>query len=151
MKRYFVNPETGLLRTGWRILAFFALLVGLAVGGMMGVRAILGGLRRGSNLQFSILATTATVAVIIARRYLDKKTVASLGLRVDRFELLDVVFGVANSALLMACMYFTLRWLNVIHFEGFTWWRDAASTGVGFQLAAFPIVLSVLYQLTIVA
>ncbi|MDA1064822.1 MAG: type II CAAX endopeptidase family protein [Proteobacteria bacterium] len=151
MKNIFLNPETGLLRAGWRILAFFAIFMTITAVGMVSVRTILGSLRKGSDLQFSILAVTATAAVYIARRYLDKKTLVSLGLRFDRYALLDIVSGVLNSALLMASVYFCLLWSGLIEFQGFSWWTDTTGAGASFQLAIVPVVLLVLYKLSIVA
>jgi len=102
MKKYFVNPETGLLRAGWRILAFVGVLMPITAAGMMGVRAILGGLPKTGDIQFSIIAVTSTIAVIIARKFFDKKSLSSLGLKWDRLAVLDIFFGIVNSALVMA-------------------------------------------------
>lgn len=151
MKTYFLNPDTGLIRAGWRILAFFAIFMTITAVGMVSVRTILGSLRKGSDLQFSILAVTATAAVYIARRYLDKKSFVSLGLRFDRYALLDIVSGVLNSALLMASVYFCMLWLGLIEFQGFSWWTETAGAGTTFQLAIVPVVLLVVYKLSIVA
>ena len=151
MKKVFVNPETGLLRAGWRILAFLILFMAITMAGMFGVRAILGSLPKLSALQFSILATTATLAVFIARKYLDKRSFVSLGLKFDRFAILDIVSGVVNSALLMATVYFTMLWSNLIEFNGFNNWTDTISANATISMAVLPIVLTVAYKLTIVA
>jgi len=151
MKKVFINPETGLLRAGWRILAFFVIFMAITAAAMIGIRTILGSLQRGSVLQFSILAVTATTAIFIARRYLDKKSFSSLGLDIDKYAVLDVLFGIVNSALLMAGMYFVLRWAGLIEFNGFSWWAGEASIETGFRLAVLPIVFAVLFKLTIVA
>jgi membrane protease YdiL (CAAX protease family) len=151
MKKYFVNSETGLPRAGWRILAFVVLLMGLTMTGMITVRAILGGLPKLSALQFSILATTATLAVFVARRYFDKQSFVSLGLKFDRFAVLDIVSGVVNSAIVMTVVYFMMLWSNLIEFNGLTWWGDEVSAGTGFSMAVLPIALAVAYKLTIVA
>lgn len=151
MKKYFINAETGLLRAGWRILVFVLLFMGITVIGMISVRAILGSLPKLSNLQFSILATTATLAVFIARKYLDRKSLASLGLKIDRFALWDVVSGVVNSALVMTAVYFMMLWSNLIEFNGFSNWSDSVSTNAAVSMAILPIVFSVVYKLTLVA
>jgi hypothetical protein len=57
-------------------------------------------MKKGSTLQFTILAITATIAVLIARRFLDRKSFQSLGLKLDRLALLDLLSGIVNSALL---------------------------------------------------
>ena len=151
MKKYFVNPETGLLRAGWRILAFVGVFIAVTVPGMMGVRAILGSLPKDGDIQFSIIAVTSTIAVFIARKYFDKKSFTSLGLKWDRMAVLDILSGVVNSALLMAGVFFVMLWTNLIEFNGFTWWMDEASVDARFSLSVLPVMFSVLYVLAVVA
>lgn len=151
MKNNFINPESGLLRAGWRILGFAVLFLVLTPLTILGTRAVLGELRAGSNLQFTLLLISATLSVFLARKYLDKKSMSSLGLKWDRFALLDILFGIINSALVMAGMYFVLLWTNLIEFEGLAWWMDSPDFSAGFQLAALPIAFAVLYKFTIVA
>ena len=83
MKNIFVNSETGLIRAGWRIFLFILLLAGLSIGGMITVRWILGGLPKLSPQQFTVIAVTSTSAVYIDRRFLDKRSFVSLGLKID--------------------------------------------------------------------
>jgi membrane protease YdiL (CAAX protease family) len=151
MKNIFVNSETGLLRAGWRIFIFVVIFSAITIGAMKGVRAILGSLPKLSVLQFSILGVTATLAVFLARRYLDKQSFTSLGLSVDRYAVLDVVSGIINSALVMATVFFVMLWSGLIEFHGFSWWTDGIGVDVSFQIAVLPVVLAVAYKLTIVA
>jgi len=151
MERYFRDPETGRLRAGWRILAFMVVFVATTAASMAGIRLALGSLRGGSTLQFTILAATATLSVLIARRFFDKQSLVSLGLRIDRLAVLDLVSGIVNSALVMAGMFFTLIAMNLIEVEGLSWWGHGAATVAGVQLAALPVVLLVFYKLTLVA
>lgn len=151
VKKYFINSQTGLLRAGWRILAFVLIFMAVTAAGMLGVRAILGGLPKTSDLQFTILAVTATIAVVIARRYLDRKSLSSLGLRFDKFAVLDVLSGIVNSALVMAGIYFVMLWTNLVEFHGFSAWLDSASPDLSLTFAVLPIVFAVIYKLAIVA
>ena len=151
MKKYFINPETGLLRAGWRILAFFAIFMAITASGMIGVRTILGSLQKNSVLQWSILAVTATAAVFIARKYLDRRSFPSLGLVWDKYAVLDILAGIANSALVMAATFFVMLWANLVEFNGFTWWTDDTPTDAVFRVAVLPVVFAVLYKLSVVA
>ncbi len=151
MKKYFINPNTGLLRAGWRIMAFVLIFVAITATGMISVRTILGSLQKNSVLQWSILAITATTAVFIARKYLDKKSLSSLGLNIDKYAVLDVVSGIVNSALVMAGIFFVMLWANLIEFNGFSWWTDDAIADAGFRIAILPVVFAVVYKLGIVA
>jgi len=151
VKNIFVNSETGLLRAGWRILIFVVLFLAITVVGMIAVRWILGGLPKLSPQQWTVILVTATTAVYIARKYLDKRSFVSLGLRFDRLAVLDILSGIVNSALVMAVMYFMLLSLGLIEFHGFSWWTDSVGPEVVFTLAVLPIILKVVYELTVVA
>lgn len=151
MKKAFLSPSTGLLRSGWRIMAFFVIFFAMSAGGMIAVRTILGQLKRGSTLQFTILAIAATLAVIIARKLIDRRSVQSLGLKFDRLAILDLLYGIINSALLMGGMFFVLQWLGLIQFNGFTWWTDGSPGSTILQLSAIPVVIAVFYELALVA
>ncbi len=151
MKNIFINSETGLLRAGWRILLFIIIFAAITIAAMSSVRAILGSLPKLSVLQWSILAVTATLAVFLARRFLDKRSFTSLGLNVDRYAVLDVVSGIINSALVMATVFFMMLWSGLIEFHGFSWWTDSVGVDVSFQTAILPVVFAVAYKLTVVA
>jgi succinate dehydrogenase hydrophobic anchor subunit len=135
MKKIFYNPDTRLLRAGWRILTFLVLFLALTAGAMFGVRTVLGSLQRGSTLQFTILAVTATVAVFLARKYIDKQPLLSLGLRWDKFAILDIISGIVISALVMAGTYFVMLWIGFIEFHGFSWWVDSGSADAAASIA----------------
>ena len=151
MKKYFVNHETGRLRAGWRIMIFIAIFMALTVTGMITVRWILGSLRKLSPQQWTVILVTATLAVYLARRYLDKKSFLSLGLKCDRYAALDVISGIVNSALVMAAVFYMMLWAGLIEFHGFSWWTDSVGPDVVFSLAVMPILLAVIYELTVVA
>lgn len=151
MNRYFADPETGRLRAGWRVLGFLAVFLATTSASMVGVRTALGGLRRGSTLQLTILALAATVSVLVARRFFDRESFVSLGLRLDGHAALDFASGIVNSALVMAGMFLTLRALGLIYVEDVSWWGRGPAAGAGVQLMMPPAVPLVLYQLVLVA
>lgn len=151
MKKYFVNPDSGLLRAGWRILAFIIIFMAITGAVMFGVRTILGSLKGGGELQMGLLIMTSTLSVFIARKYFDRESMVSLGLRWDRFAAMDIMAGVLNSAALMAGVYFTMLWAGLIKFEGFTWWTDGVVSAADLQVAIIPVVLAVVFKLIVVA
>lgn len=151
MKKYFVNPQTGLLRAGWRILVFLLIFIAVTAILMASVRAALGGLRGGSLLQFILLGLSATLCVIVARKYLDKKSFISLGIKWDKYAVLDVVSGVINSALVMGGLFLVMWWAGLIEFKGFSWWLSETTPGNALTAAALPIVLVALLKMTVVA
>jgi CAAX protease family protein len=151
MKALFVNPNTRSLRAGWRIMAFAVVFAAITSGTMLAIRSALGGLRKGSNLQFAILAVTATLSVMIARRYFDKRPFRSLGLTWDRYAFLDLLAGITNSAALMGGMFVLLLSTKLIDFNGYTWWREPGALQAGRGAMAWSELAGVLFQLAIVA
>jgi membrane protease YdiL (CAAX protease family) len=151
MKKYFINPETGLFRAGWRIVLFMIVFIAITFVVMSGVRAALGGLKGGGLLQFTLLGITATIAVYIARKYFDKKSLVSLGVKWDKYAALDILSGFLNSALVMAGIFFVMLWADLIEFRGFSWWMDSTDAAAAFSVAAIPVILVVLFKLTLVS
>lgn len=149
MKKIFINPGTHILRAGWRILLFIAIFVCINLILTFSVRLIQGHLKGGGTLWFTLLGISATIAAYISRKYVDKASLISLGLKFDRFALLDVISGVVNSAIVMACIYFTLLFAGLIEFTGFSWWNN--NVDVQFTTAVIPVMLAVFWKFVIVA
>ncbi|MBC2839144.1 CPBP family intramembrane glutamic endopeptidase [Robiginitalea sp. SC105] len=99
----FTNPAEGRLRAGWRIL-LFVLLFWVFAALIFVLKPVFGDitkreyLSRYSLVIVAVLAFAASVAVAIARKYLDKKSFRSLGLGGIRRALPDVLFGFFLSA-----------------------------------------------------
>ncbi len=98
----FTNPSEKRLRAGWRILLFLILFWCLAAVVLL-LKPLFGDITKREYLQHyspfivGILAIAATVSVTVARRYLDKKTVLSLGLGGGRKAIWDLLFGFGLS------------------------------------------------------
>lgn len=151
LKNIFWNGGESRLRAGWRILAFVVILAAIAVPAQLGIRAVLGSLSKDGILVWAIIGVSATLAAYISRRYIDKKSFVSYGLVWDRAAVLDIIAGVVNSAIVMAVVYYTMLWSGLIEFNGFSWWMEAPGDGVTFTSDAIPVILKVLFILTIVA
>lgn len=147
----FVHPETGRIRAGWRLLIFLVIFVAITAVLMIGTRALLGSLKRGSNLQFVLLAIGATTSVAISRKVFDRKSFISLGLRLDRWAVADLFSGIVNSALLMAGVYGLMVATGLIEFHGFTWWQTAGAFQPEGLAPTLRVIAGVVLQLTIVA
>lgn len=114
------DPAQGRLRAGWRILAFLSVFVALNGIASLLVRVVLGGPPRDPVLRpaafGALVVGTATLAVWACRRYLDRRSLASLGLRWSLQGAADLVFGFALSGTLVAAVFFALRsfgWLEL--------------------------------------
>lgn len=151
MKHLFVNPNSGIIRAGWRILIFLILFIILNLSFIFVVREILGSLKGGGLLSFVLLGISATLAAFLSRKYIDKESLTSLGLKFNKLAILDVVMGVVVSALIMAGMYFTLLYAGLIKFEGFSWWIENDGNNMNFNATGFLIMLGIILQFTVVA
>lgn len=151
MKHLFLNPNTGIIRAGWRIIIFIFIFMAIDLFLTFTVREILGSLKGGGLLWFILLGLSATLAAFISRKYVDKESLTSLGLHFNKLALLDVIIGVVIGALIMTGMYFTLLYAGLIKFESFSWWMENVGPDLNFSTAGISIMLGMILQFTIVA
>ncbi len=107
------NRQDGRLKAGWRILAFLAIFYTIALPLIFGLRALLE-FSKSSPLVIVLVAAAATPSVYIARRWIDRKTFASLGLQTSKRSALDTVFGFALSGLMAASVFLAMWALGYI-------------------------------------
>lgn len=123
MKSLFLNKNDKRLKAGWRILLFLLIFWTLAslifiikpLFGNIGKREFL---QDYSLLIVAILAASATTATLIARRFLDKKSFVSLGLKISKQTVKDVLFGFLLSGLMAGLFFVVLLLFNLIEFNG---------------------------------
>lgn len=132
----FFSPDEPRLRAGWR-LALQSLLL-LAIGGCLSVPLFTILLFFDPTLLASypslkpeyllltviVEAIVFTLSVFLARRYLDKRSIESLGLKLNLQSLVDVLIGIAITLLQMGLIYLLMSQLGWITFEGFAWEFD---------------------------
>lgn len=112
-RQWFRNPESGRVRAGWRILGFLGILYVIALPMLFGLRAAIG-FSKSSPLVIVIIAVSATAAVLLARRFIDGRSVTSLGLQVRARSVLDVIVGFFISAVLAGSVFAVLSLLGAI-------------------------------------
>jgi len=121
--KIFLSPDEPRLRAGWRLLIHTLLLFvfGLLFGGIASFLGILGlGPIGGQILNFLII----TGSVYVARRWLDKRSFESLGLKLDGRTLIDILAGIGITFLQMGFIYALMLGLGWLTFEGFAWEFD---------------------------
>jgi membrane protease YdiL (CAAX protease family) len=152
LNRLFLTPEERRLRAGWRLTLQFIWMAALL--GIFGLPLeLLTRLRPGRLLQAtlfiaSIIAFLAiTVSVYLARRTLDHRSFASLGLQRDARGWRDLFFGFGLSGLLMGLVFlveWTAGWLR---FDGFAWQTQSWSWVLeGFLGSAIVFILVGWYE-----
>jgi membrane protease YdiL (CAAX protease family) len=142
------------LRAGWRLLLHILLL--LLISACLAILATMFLLATGSIsvllaelepiylLLGAFLETVAiTASIFLARRYLDKRSIESLGLKLNRQTILDLLAGIGITLVQMGLIYLLMSWLGWITFEGFAWEFDALSLVIKNTLIFFAMFVLV--------
>lgn len=132
----FLSPDEPRLRAGWRLLIQTLLM--LVFGAVLGAIAFMLGILDlnsiwGQLLNFMII----TGSVYVARRWLDKRSFESLGLKLDRHTLLDLLAGLGITFVQMGFIYLLMLGLGWLTFEGFAWEVDPLSVVIPSVLSVF--------------
>lgn len=159
LARVFLSPNESRLRAGWRLLIQTILLI--VFGAVVSIASSFLGPLNGSLLWAQILNfLIITGSVYIARRWLDKRSFESLGLKLDKQTLLDILAGIGITFVQMGFIYILMLALGWLTFMGFAWQFDplqAVMRGVITFFIVFIIVgwneelLSRGYQLQTIA
>ena len=125
LARIFLSPDEPRLRAGWRLLLQTALMFvfGIIYGFIWGLLGLLDESLDsiwGQILNFLII----TSSVYVARRWLDRRSFESLGLKIDRYTLLDILAGIGITFVQMGLIYAAMLGLGWLTFEGFAWEFD---------------------------
>ncbi len=126
----FFSPSEGRLRAGWRLALQTLLLFILAVSFTLLVFMLPPGQSPRTMFLISQLSELAaiTLSVYLARRYLDRQTFISLGLKLSRQGALDVAVGLGMTSVMLS-LIFAIEWAaGWLTLEGFAWEIDTPST-----------------------
>src|SRR5215207_1592784 len=120
----FLSPGEPRLRAGWRLLIQTVMF--LLFGVIIFIVASLLGFDPGSGSTASIFEQVlnllaVTGSVYLARRWLDKRSFESLGLKWDHRALVDVLAGIGIAFVQMGFIYILMLALKWLTFEGFAW------------------------------
>jgi hypothetical protein len=133
----FISPGELRLRAGWRLLLQSLFLV--LIMGLLGILAnqvpgFLSDITYPAFLLLGALVTSLaiTISVFLARRYLDRRSFTSLGLRVNSQALIDILFGIGLTGLMMGLIFIVLWAVNWLQIESFAWqvenWGNVAAS-----------------------
>ncbi len=121
----FLSPSEPRLRAGWRLLLqtlmliLIAILVDLAVGLLLA--------NASNDFALGMLISQVaellilTGSIFLARWLLDRRSIASLGLRLDPKVLPDLLVGIAIPFVLMGLIFGAELALGWLTFDGFAW------------------------------
>jgi uncharacterized protein len=142
LAQIFLSPDEPRLRAGWRLLIQTILM--FVFGTILGAVAFFLGILDINSLWGQILNfVIITGSVYVARRWLDKRSFESLGLKLDRHTLLDLLAGIGISFLQMGFIYVLMLGLGWLTFEGFAWEFDPINTVITNVITFFVIFIFV--------
>ena len=151
-KRLFLSHKEPRLRAGWRLviqtILMLVLLIGLEIPVIL-LALILhwntaGTLSTLLNTLVELIAFSASI--YLARRFLDRCSFASLGLKLDRRVFPDLLAGIVITFIMMGLIYLTMSLLGWIHFNGFAWHFDPLPVVLGQLLLYLLIFIIVGWQ-----
>ena len=150
LAQIFLSPNERRLRAGWRLLIQSILL--LVILSSVSIAVVILTAFLGIDLNslpplslFNLLPTalSMTLAVWMARRLLDRRSLASLGFHLDRRALIDLAVGFLIPGAMMAVIFLFEVALGWVRFDGWAWQSMSAGRivlGVLGGLAGFMVV-----------
>jgi membrane protease YdiL (CAAX protease family) len=141
--RIFVTPDEPRLRAGWRLLIQTLLLfvLGIVVSSIGLLLNTGGSATTILNQILNLIAITGSV--YIARRWLDKRSFESLGLKLDPWSGKDILAGIGITFVLMGLIFIVMLALGWLTFNGFAWEVDPLSTVITNVLLFFVVFIFV--------
>jgi hypothetical protein len=155
----FLSPDEPPLRAGWRLLLHTMLL--LLIAACAGIMAVLFLLASGLIVDPSLFILLAglepvylllgafvetiviTGSVFLARHYLDKRSIESLGLKLSPQTGVDILTGIGITLLQMGSIYLLMFWLGWVTFQGFAWEFDPLGLVIKNTLLFFAVFVFV--------
>ena len=141
----FISPSEPRLRVGWRLLIQTILLIILSALAGLIFYFISPSMILSSSLLIGELAELFAFvgSIYIARRFLDKRSFVSLGLKIDKHAMLDILAGIIITFIMMGAIFIVMQALGWLKFESFAWNTDPAQTVVSQILLFFIIFIIV--------
>jgi len=140
--KIFLSPDEPRLRAGWRLLIQTVLM--FVFGAILFIPAGLLGYNGGSLLVDQILNLILTTgSIYVARRWLDKKSFESLGLKLSRQTWIDLMLGIGITFVQFVFIFAVMLGLGWLTFEGFAWQFDPLGTVIKGVLTFFVVFLFV--------
>jgi len=145
----FVSPDEPRLRAGWRLLVqtILMILLGIVAGMPIGLLGMLLSRELSEGMLLGLgqvaQAISFTLSIFLTRRFLDMRSFSSLGLKLDKWILRDLLAGIVITFFMIGSIYlieFCLGWLT---FEGFAWQMDDIPTVLGGTLGMLAVFIFV--------
>ncbi len=144
-KHIFISYDEPRLRAGWRLLIQWILLNILLICFILPFQFSIDTLfsQQGMLLAQVVELFGVTISVYLAVRLLDKRGFSSLGLKIHRQALVDILVGIGIPIFMIGAIYLVELSLGWLIFKGFAWQSDPPKTvisGVLFSLLTYILV-----------
>jgi len=130
LSRIFLSPDERRLRAGWRLLIQTLLMAvfGVAFSLLLTQVTFYLTIPFGEELTIQLLNLfMISGSIYVVRRFIDKRSFISLGLKLNRQALMDLLLGVAIPGIMMAFIFVAEWAFGWLTFEGFAWQIDPVS------------------------
>jgi membrane protease YdiL (CAAX protease family) len=150
LKTIFISPSEPRLRAGWRLLIQSILFIVVAVlfyVPIVTIADIIQGEASGTSFFIASLIDeliAVTLSVTIARKYLDKRSFASIGFKREPSAVLrDVLAGIVITFVMMGLIFLAMSALGWVQFQSFAWNTDPIPVVAGQTVLFFAIFILV--------
>lgn len=146
LKNVFFSPDETRLRAGWRLVihtvGYNLLLVCITIPLTIPILFLEIPLDN-LLLNQAIALFAITPSVFLARRFLDKRSLVSLGLKPDIWAVLDLFAGIVITFFMMGMIYLIEWKMGWLTFDGFAWETDDITTLLGGTLGMLAVFILV--------
>ena len=149
LSNIFISPNESRFRAGWRLLIQTVIFLALTL--CFGILTVIPYINRyGTNtsgVAFLVWgevmqAVPLTLSIFISRRFIDRRSIGSLGLILERLAIKDMAIGIIITLGMMGLIYGVMSLLGWIRFLGFVWEIDAPITVIrNFALMFFIFIM----------
>lgn len=145
----FLSPDEPRLRAGWRLIIHTLLIIILSILAGIVIFIPIGLLKISFDSPLVVLANEVTMlfaitaATFLARHFLDRRSITSLGLKPGISMVTDILVGIVIPFFLMGLIFGIEIYLGWTKFDGFAWQMETAPAllgGLGMWLVIFLIV-----------
>jgi membrane protease YdiL (CAAX protease family) len=149
LRTIFLSPNEPRLRAGWRLVIQTILLIVLSfcAGIPIGLLLVLPNINLSDGMVLALNQVVelvgVTASVFLARRFLDKRSIVSLGLKLSKWTAIDIFTGIAITFLMMGFIYLIEWGIGWLTFDGFAWETDPVLTVLGGTLGMFAVFIVV--------
>lgn len=133
----FISPDEPRLRAGWRLVLQTLLMLFLGIILSLVASIVAPQILNSIVFQQILNLIITTGSIYIARRWLDKRSFESLGLKLSAQAWIDILVGIGITFVQMGLIYVLMLSLGWLTFEGFAWEFDPINTVITSTLIFF--------------